>query len=123
MLHQRPGSQGASAAARIADVLSMAQTAVRKQHHRVAATPAPVLVRARGARAGPTYVGARGALSGRSATAAAGGMRGRHALSGKRAKSAGAARLQGTATSPFVAAGVFQLVTPAFCQNSLTLHR
>lgn len=97
MLQQRPGSHGASAAARIADVLSMAQAAVRKERQRAAATPAPILVRAGGA---------RGAVRGRCASAASGRMRSVNVVSSRRAKSAGASQQQGIATSPFVTAGV-----------------
>lgn len=96
LLPQRAGNYGASAASRIADVLSMAQAAVRKEKQRAAATPAPAVI---------SSAGPRGAMRGRCVAAAAGSMRGVHAVAGRRAKSAGAAQQRGIATSPFVTAG------------------
>ena len=114
MLQQRPGSQGASAASRIADVLCMAQAAVRKQRHRAAATPAPTIIRAGGARGD--------AMRGGFASSAAGRMSGGHALLSRRAKSAGAARQHCIATSPFVTAGAIPAVVVAIVLGSFPDH-
>jgi hypothetical protein len=86
---QRPGGHGASAARRIADVLSMAQAAVKKEKHRAAATLAPLVA---------YDAGLKERLHGRSASARR--MCGVNAVSRKEDN-------VGTATSPFV--------TPSVC--------